>query len=196
MIDSSKWEIIEAGLKCMQGKAIVNSVRTARDRRMSFSWIPNAISLLRVALVAPILLLILNDGYAVAIVLFCVAGFSDGVDGYLAKRFGWRTRLGALLDPIADKLLVAGLFITLAYIQLIPTWLASVVIFRDLVIISGATAYNFIVGPVQGEPTRISKLNTALELLFLLIRDESRWLRFSRMKLRTRYSGLPSWLRS
>tara|TARA_R110000782_G_scaffold107317_9_gene195759 strand:- start:1138 stop:1683 length:546 start_codon:yes stop_codon:yes gene_type:complete len=135
---------------------------------MSFSWIPNAISLLRIALVAPILLLILNDGYAVAIVLFCVAGFSDGVDGYLAKRFGWRTRLGALLDPIADKLLVAGLFITLAYMQLIPTWLASVVIFRDLVIISGATAYNFIVGPVQGEPTRISKLNTALELLFLL----------------------------
>lgn len=135
---------------------------------MSFSWIPNAISLLRIALVAPILLLILNDGYAVAIVLFCVAGFSDGVDGYLAKRFGWRTRLGALLDPIADKLLVAGLFITLAYMQLIPTWLASVVIFRDLVIISGATAYNFIVGPVQGEPTRISKLNTALELVFLL----------------------------
>ncbi len=135
---------------------------------MSFNWIPNAISLLRIALVAPILLLILSGGFGWAIALFCVAGFSDGVDGYLAKRFGWRTRLGALLDPIADKLLVAGLFITLAYIQLIPTWLASVVIFRDLVIIAGATAYNFIVGPVQGEPTRISKLNTALELLFLL----------------------------
>lgn len=135
---------------------------------MSFNWVPNAISLLRIALVAPILLLILNGGYAWAIVLFCIAGFSDGVDGYLAKRYGWRTRLGALLDPIADKLLVAGLFITLAYIQLIPTWLASVVIFRDLVIVAGATAYNFIVGPVQGEPTRISKLNTALELLFLL----------------------------
>ncbi|HNP63043.1 MAG TPA: CDP-alcohol phosphatidyltransferase family protein [Woeseiaceae bacterium] len=135
---------------------------------MSFNWVPNAISLLRIALVAPILLLILNGSYAWAIVLFCIAGFSDGVDGYLAKRYGWRTRLGALLDPIADKLLVAGLFITLAYMQLIPTWLASVVIFRDLVIVAGATAYNFIVGPVQGEPTRISKLNTALELLFLL----------------------------
>lgn len=135
---------------------------------MSFSWIPNAISLLRIALVAPILLLILNDGFAWAIILFCIAGFSDGVDGYLAKRFGWRTRLGAMLDPIADKLLVAGMFITLAYMQHIPVWLASVVILRDVVIVAGATAYNFLVGPVQGEPTRISKLNTALELLFLL----------------------------
>ncbi len=135
---------------------------------MSFSWIPNAISLLRIALVAPILLLILNGGFAWAIILFCLAGFSDGVDGYLAKRFDWRTRLGALLDPIADKLLVASLFITFAYMQLIPVWLASVVILRDVVIVTGAAAYNFLVGPVQGEPTRVSKLNTALELLFLL----------------------------
>lgn len=135
---------------------------------MSFSWIPNAISLLRIALIAPILLLILNGGFGWAIILFCLAGFSDGVDGYLAKRFDWGTRLGALLDPIADKLLVAGLFITLAYMQHIPVWLASVVILRDVVIVAGATAYNFLVGPVQGEPTRVSKLNTALELLFLL----------------------------
>ena len=135
---------------------------------MSFSWIPNAISVLRIALITPILWLILNDGFGLAVVLFCLAGFSDGVDGYLAKRFDWRTRIGALLDPIADKLLVAGMFVTLAYMQHIPVWLASVVILRDVVIVAGATAYNFLVGPVQGEPTRISKLNTALELLFLL----------------------------
>jgi cardiolipin synthase len=77
--------------------------------------------------------------------------------------------LGALLDPVADKLLVAGTFITLAYTQHIPTWLAVVVILRDLIIVGGATAYNFFVKPVQGEPTRISKLNTALQLLFLLL---------------------------
>ena len=97
---------------------------------MSFSWIPNAISVLRIALIAPILWLILNDGFGLAVVLFCLAGFSDGVDGYLAKRFDWRTRIGALLDPIADKLLVAGMFVTLAYMQHIPVWLASVVILR------------------------------------------------------------------
>ena len=135
---------------------------------MSLSWLPNAISLLRIALVLPILLLILNGGFGWALGLFFVAGFSDGIDGYLAKRFDWHTRLGALLDPVADKLLVAGTFITLAYIQHIPVWLMVVVIMRDAIIVGGAVVYNFVVEPVQGEPTKISKLNTALELLFLL----------------------------
>ena len=123
---------------------------------------------MRIALVGPILVLILQGSFAWALALFWLAGFSDGLDGYLAKRFNWNTRLGALLDPVADKLLVAGLFITLAYTQDIPVWLAVVVIVRDVVIIAGATIYNFLIRPVQGEPTRISKLNTALELLFLL----------------------------
>ncbi|NCF74267.1 MAG: CDP-alcohol phosphatidyltransferase family protein [Gammaproteobacteria bacterium] len=135
---------------------------------MSLIWLPNAISLMRIALVAPILMLILNGSFGWALALFWLAGFSDGVDGYLAKRFNWHTRLGALLDPVADKLLVAGLFITLAYTGDIPVWLAATVILRDIVIVAGATAYNFLVQPVQGEPTRISKLNTALQLLFLL----------------------------
>lgn len=135
---------------------------------MSLKWLPNAISLMRIALVAPILVLILDGTFAWALALFALAGFSDGLDGYLAKRFDWGTRLGALLDPVADKLLVAGLFITLAYTGDIPLWLAVVVISRDVVIVVGATAYNFLVRPVEGEPTRVSKLNTALQLLFLL----------------------------
>jgi cardiolipin synthase len=110
----------------------------------------------------------LQGSFGWALALFCIAGFSDGVDGYLAKRFDWHTRLGALLDPVADKLLIAGTFITLAYTQDIPLWLAAVVILRDVVIVVGATAYNFLVRPVEGEPTRVSKLNTALQLLFLL----------------------------
>ena len=135
---------------------------------MSLRWLPNAISLLRIALIAPILLSILRGDYGWALALFLVAGFSDGVDGYLAKRFDWHTRIGALLDPIADKLLMAGTFATLAYTGHIPVWLAAIVIARDVIIIGGATAYNFLIKPVQGEPTRISKLNTALELLFLV----------------------------
>lgn len=136
---------------------------------MSLSWIPNAISLFRIILVAPILILLLREEFAWAMGLFWLAGFSDGVDGYLAKRFDWGSRLGALLDPVADKLLVVGLFATLTYMQLIPLWLAAVVILRDVVIVAGATAYNFLVKPVQGEPTRVSKLNMALQLLFLMI---------------------------
>lgn len=135
---------------------------------MSLGWIPNAISLLRIALVIPILMSILYAEYGWALALFFFAGFSDGLDGYLATRFGWQTRLGGLLDPVADKLLVAGLFITLAWVQQIPAWLAAIVILRDVVIFSGAVAYNFLIEPVRGEPTRISKLNTALELMFLL----------------------------
>ncbi len=114
-------------------------------------------------------MLILNGSFGWAMLLFWVAGFSDGVDGYLAKRFDWGSRIGALLDPVADKLLVVAMFATLAYLQHIPMWLAILVILRDVVIIVGATAYNFLVRPVEGEPTRVSKLNTALQLLFLMI---------------------------
>jgi len=135
---------------------------------MSLSWLPNAISLLRIALIPPILILMLDGEYGWALGLFILAGFSDGLDGYLAVRFGWSTRLGGLLDPAADKLLITGMFITLAYTQQIPIWLAAVVILRDVVIVTGAMAYNFIVKPVPGEPTRISKLNTALQMLFIL----------------------------
>ena len=135
---------------------------------MSLSWLPNAISILRIALVPPILILILQGDYGWALALFWFAGFSDGLDGYLAVRFDWTTRLGGLLDPAADKLLITGLFVTLAFTGDIPVWLAAVVILRDVVIVLGALAYNFIVKPVPGEPTRISKLNTALQMIFIL----------------------------
>jgi cardiolipin synthase len=135
---------------------------------MSLNWLPNAISFLRIVLVVPILLLILDGAFGWALLLFFIAGFSDGIDGYLAKRYNWHTRLGGLLDPVADKLLVNGLFITMASMQLVPLWLAAVVILRDVIIIGGAAAYNFFVEPLQGEPSRISKLNTVFELLFLL----------------------------
>lgn len=135
---------------------------------MSLRWLPNAITGLRIALIAPILWMLVSDRYQEALVLFFIAGFSDGLDGYLAKRFDWHTELGALLDPIADKLLVAATFIALAWVSLIPAWLAAVVVARDVVIIGGATTYHYLIGPVAGDPTRISKLNTALELLFVL----------------------------
>jgi len=136
--------------------------------RMSWRWLPNAISLFRIALIAPVLILILDDRFDIALVLFFLAGFSDSIDGYLAKRFDWRSRVGALLDPIADKLLMAGTYITLAWTGHIPIWIAAIVVFRDIVIIGGATAYNFLIRPIEGEPTRISKLNTGLELLFIV----------------------------
>ncbi len=135
---------------------------------MSIRWLPNLISVIRILLIPPTLYAIHAGNYAVALALFFLAGFSDGVDGFLAKRFGWQSRLGALLDPSADKLLVIGVFLTLALNGLVPVWLAALVIVRDVVIIGGATAYNFLIRPVPGEPTRVSKLNTAVELLYVL----------------------------
>lgn len=135
---------------------------------MSLSWLPNAISLMRIALILPILLLFVNDQFGWALGLFLIAGLSDGVDGYLAKRFDWHTRLGAFLDPAGDKLLVAWSFGTLAYLGHIPVWLAVVVILRDVVIVAGSFMYHYLVRRLEGEPTRISKLNTALEFLYLV----------------------------
>lgn len=135
---------------------------------MSLNWIPNAISMLRIALVVPVLWLILSGNYGWALLLFWIASFSDGIDGYLATRFGWQSKTGALLDPIADKLLVAGMFVALTYTQHIPIWLTTVVLFRDVVIVGGAVAYNYLIKPIEGEPTPVSKLNTVVQLLFLL----------------------------
>jgi cardiolipin synthase len=135
---------------------------------MSLSWLPNAISIMRIILILPILMLFVNDEFGWALGLFLIAGLSDGVDGYLAKKYHWDTRLGAFLDPAGDKLLVAWSYGTLAYLGHIPVWLAFIVIFRDVVIVAGSFLYHYLVRRLDGEPTRISKINTALEFVFLV----------------------------
>ncbi len=136
---------------------------------MTLSWLPNAICVLRLALVPPLVLLLLAERFDAALALFVIAGGSDAVDGFLAKRFGWRTRLGSLLDPAADKLLLVSVFMTLAHLGLVPLALAVIVVGRDVVIVLGALAYQFLVAPVEGQPMGVSKLNTACQLLFVLL---------------------------
>lgn len=136
---------------------------------MSLSWLPNAISISRIALIVPILWLFVNEQFGWALGLFLAAGLSDGIDGYLAKKYHWDTRLGAFLDPAGDKLLIAWSYGTLAYLGHIPAWLAFIVIFRDVVIVAGSFIYHYLVRRLEGQPTRISKLNTALEFVFLVL---------------------------
>ena len=93
---------------------------------------------------------------------------SDGLDGFLAKTFSWQSNIGALLDPMADKLLLSASFATLAIAGWVPVWLAALVIVRDLVIIGGACAYHVLIQPLRGDPTKISKLNTAIELAYVI----------------------------
>jgi len=135
---------------------------------MSLRWLPNAISVMRIALILPILVLFVNDEFGWALGLFLLAGLSDGIDGYVAKRYNWHSRLGAFLDPAGDKLLVAWSYGTLAYLGHIPVWLAVIVILRDVIIVAGSFIYHYLVRRLEGEPTRISKLNTGLEIVYLV----------------------------
>jgi cardiolipin synthase len=134
---------------------------------MSWRFLPNAICIARILLVAPLVLWIIEGRFAAALLVLVVAGVSDGLDGFLAKRFDWRTRLGGLLDPAADKLLLVSTFAALSYVGLVPLELTLVVIGRDVLIVVGAVCYQFLIAPVQGEPSAISKLNTACQLAML-----------------------------
>ena len=131
---------------------------------MNFRFVPNLICVVRMILVAPIVLFLVRSEFELALLLFFIAGFSDGLDGFLARRFDWRTRLGGILDPLADKLLMFSVYITLTYIGLNPFWLAAVVIGRDVLIVGGGFAYHMLVRHVEGEPSVVSKLNTLAQI--------------------------------
>lgn len=136
---------------------------------MKLSWIPNAICVVRILLIVPLVLALTAGAYRTALVLIVVAGLSDGLDGFLARTFDWRSRLGSLLDPAADKLLVVSTFLSLTKLALVPLGLTIIVILRDIVIVSGALAYQRVAGRLEGEPTLISKLNTVFVLMFILL---------------------------
>ena len=136
---------------------------------MTLRWLPNAICVLRIFLAAPIVIALARGDYPLTLALFGVAAASDGLDGWLAKSFGWTSRLGKILDPIADKVLLVTVFVTLVVLGLVPLWLGLTVVLRDVVIVGGAIAYHFLIGFVEGRPTVISKLNTVLQLGFVLL---------------------------
>jgi cardiolipin synthase len=131
--------------------------------------IPNLISFLRILLTLPIVWLLFERQFSYALMLFAVAGFSDGLDGFLAKRFHWQSHLGGLLDPLADKALLMSSFLVLGGLGLIPVWLVILVIFRDLTIVGGALYYHFSVEEVDAHPSLISKLNTLLQIMLVLL---------------------------
>lgn len=130
--------------------------------------LPNLISIARILLTLPVAYLLLQQRFSEALLLFFVAGVSDALDGYLAKRFGWHSRLGSILDPLADKLLLVTAFVCLAWVAVIPFWLVLLVLGRDLVIILGALAFHLLIGRYEMAPTWISKLNTALQIILVL----------------------------
>ncbi|AMN46310.1 CDP-diacylglycerol--glycerol-3-phosphate 3-phosphatidyltransferase [Steroidobacter denitrificans] len=131
--------------------------------------IPNALCVLRMLLLVPIAVLLLADEYRLTLLLFGFAAATDGLDGFLAKRYGWTSDLGKILDPLADKILLVGVFVILAVLGRVPVWLAGVAVARDVVITIGAILYRRLYGPLQGRPTIVSKLNTLCQILYLLL---------------------------
>jgi cardiolipin synthase len=130
--------------------------------------LPNLICVLRIALIWPILASISAANYRLTLLLFFIAAASDGLDGFLAKRFHWTSELGKYLDPIADKLLLISVFLLLTWYGLIPRWLTSIAVGRDVLIGSGAIAYRIGWGQLRGRPMISSKINTLLQLLYVL----------------------------
>ena len=131
--------------------------------------IPNVISVMRILLAIPIVYFLFNESFATALLLFIVAGASDALDGFLAKRFDWTSRLGSFLDPLADKILLVSCFLVCVLIELIPAWLFVIILIRDLVVAFGALLYHFVVEEFNGEPPFSSKLNTAFQIVYLVM---------------------------
>jgi cardiolipin synthase len=104
-----------------------------------------------------------------ALILFVIAGVTDSLDGWLAKRFHWQSRLGEILDPLADKLLLVSSYITFAWLELLPTWFVVCIILRDVIIVLGGVLYRIFFGNVIIAPTYISKLNTLMQIVLIAV---------------------------
>jgi cardiolipin synthase (CMP-forming) len=130
--------------------------------------LPNLITAMRMALVWPVFWLVSHGEFGFALMLAAIAGISDAVDGWLAKHFGWQSRLGGLMDPLADKLLLLAGFSSLTVIDVLPVWLLGLVIGRDVVIVSGAVAYHNLIGSFDAQPSLLSKLTTVVQIIFVL----------------------------
>jgi len=127
--------------------------------------IPNIITLARIVAVPVTIWLMLEQMPFAAFWLFAAAGISDALDGFIAKTFNCETEVGAYLDPIADKMLLVGVFVTLGYMGHVPLWLVMLIVFRDLVIVGGALLFETVTRSLEMAPLLISKINTVAQIL-------------------------------
>ena len=142
---------------------------------MGYSMLPNVLSVIRIILTVPVVIALLKGQYLLTLLLFLLAGISDALDGWIAKQFSFQTRLGSILDPMADKILLTCTFITLYWVGILPLWLFMLIFVRDVIIVAGALGY--FLGEMTSDsellqPTLISKFNTVLQIalvLFLLL---------------------------
>lgn len=122
--------------------------------------IPNLLTIVRIILVVPFVGALLSESYQWALLLLFIAGATDGLDGFLARQYGWFSWFGSIADPVADKALLVASFIVFGMMGHLPWWLIYIVVGRDILIFGGAMLYWKIVGSFDGRPTMLGKLCT------------------------------------
>lgn len=130
--------------------------------------IPNVLTVIRIILIVPFALLVYRQQYGAALVVFFIAGLSDGVDGFLARQFNWKSRFGAIADPLADKMLLMTAYIVLALTEQIPLWLTLVILGRDLIIVVGALIYHYCISHYDIKPSLFGKACTMAQIVYAL----------------------------
>jgi cardiolipin synthase (CMP-forming) len=128
--------------------------------------LPNIVTLARILLVPLTVWLLISEAYRPAVLVFALAGVSDAVDGFLARRFNLQTELGTYLDPLADKALLVSIYVTLSVLHILPAWLAIAVVTRDLLIVGAVILSWLMHKPLLMKPLLISKANTAWQIIF------------------------------
>jgi cardiolipin synthase len=127
--------------------------------------LPNLITLGRILLVPVVVWAIGSGQWQIAFLVFLIAGISDAVDGFLAKRLGMTSDLGAHLDPLADKALIVSIYVALGITEAIPRWLVILVVSRDILIVGGVMLAWFVGKPMRVKPLLVSKLNTVAQII-------------------------------
>lgn len=127
--------------------------------------VANMITILRFLLVPAVIYWLLNGEWGLAFAGFVVAGISDGVDGFVARHFNQRSKLGAYLDPMADKLLLVSVFVVLGYMGELPLWLVIAAVSRDALIVCAVLLSTVMGNPVEMKPLMVSKANTAIQIV-------------------------------
>jgi cardiolipin synthase len=134
-----------------------------------FIFIPNLLTIVRIALVYPILNNIYLGNFEISIIYFIVASVTDGLDGFIARKMNWQTELGTLLDPVADKILLSGSIFILWLNQLIPFYIFVIFISRDIAILLGAAIRMTIIESDTPTPNFLGKLTTTLQIIYIAI---------------------------
>ncbi len=131
--------------------------------------LPNFITIARIFLVPAIVWLLFAHSYALALMLFLLAGLSDALDGFIAKQFNLRSELGAYLDPLADKVLLVAIYVVMGIFEHLPTWLVIMVVSRDVAIVGAVMLSWLLHKPVEMDPHVVSKANTVMQILLVVL---------------------------